>query len=381
MINSLAGSGGAEHGLVREIVRFGGDVDQGVVRLYESDQLAERLRSAGIESSGLGLDSGSSGWNWIFGARRLEAEVRRFRPDILHSSLASANLIAQIAGRWTSTPVVSTFTLSGDPQLMRRFQPGAASVRARTLRHVEYASARRRHVWFRALTGDARETNAKAARLDLSRVRVIPRGVPLPESQVVPSRRDLGLPEEGTVILNVGRQTAQKGHADLVRAFASIVRRRRAHLVILGRVGDGSEALSRAIATHRVEPHVTIVPYTDRPYDYYRVADVFAFSSLMEGLGTAVLEAMACGLPVVAYDIPPVREIAGGGRFASLIPLGDVSQLSRKILELVERPAVADELSALAYSNVVEHYTLEQVAARLEDYLRQVADIGFEARH
>lgn len=376
MINSLAGSGGAEHGLVREIVRFGDGVIQEVVRLYDSDQLVEQLQSAGIGSRSLALDSGSSGWNWLSGARRLQAEIRRFRPDVLHSSLASANLVAQIAGRRTSTPVVSTFTLSGDPLLMRRFQPGAALMRARVLRRVEHASARRQHVWFRALTEDARETNAAAAGLDPARVRVIPRGVPLPDDSATPSRRDLGLPEERTLILNVGRQTAQKGHGDLVSAFVSIIQRRPAHLVILGRRGDGSESLSRAISAHAIESDVTVIPYTDRPYDYYRAADVFAFPSLMEGLGTAALEAMACGLPVVAYDIPPVREIAGGGRFASLVPVGDVGQLARKIIELIERPSVGDELSALAYSNVVEHYTLERVASRLEEYLADVAEIG-----
>jgi glycosyltransferase involved in cell wall biosynthesis len=380
VINSLSGSGGAENGLVREIMQFGADVVHEVVTLYDKDQLGESLGAVGISSHTLGLDPGSSGWNWLPGARRLEAHIQRYQPNVVHSSLASANLIAQIAGRRTSTPVVSTFTLSGDPLLMRRFQPGAASKRAQLLRRVEQASARQSHVWFRALTEDARATNTTAARLDLNRVRVIPRGVPLPDdSPATPSRRWMGLPEEGAVVLNVGRQTAQKGHGDLVEAFASIVRERPAHLVILGRMGDGSESLHRGIAAHGVEHHVTVIPYTDRIYDYYRAADVFAFPSFMEGLGTAVLEAMACRLPVVAYDIPPVREIAGGGRFASLVPVGDIGQLSRRIVEVIEGSSEAAESSALAYSNVVEHYTVERVASRLEEYLGEVAAVGVGA--
>lgn len=377
VINSLSGSGGAENGLVREIVKFSETLTQEVVTLYESGQLGLRLREEGIESRSLGLDAGSSGWNWPLGARRLRTEMRRFRPNVIHSSLASANLIAQIAAAGMSTPVVSTFTLSGDPALMRQLQPGAASMRAQILRRVEGASARRDHVWFRALTEDARTTNVAVTKLDPSRVRVIPRGVPLPDaSRATPSRRDLGLPEKGSLVLNVGRQTAQKGHLDLIEAFASIVRERPAHLVILGRVGDGSESLQRSIAVHKVERSTTVIPYTDRTYDYYRAADVFAFPSLMEGLGTAVLEAMACRLPVVAYDIPPVREIAGGGRFASLVPVGNVAQLRRRIVELIESPSEVEKLSAAAYSNVVEHYTLERVAARLEEYLGDVAVVG-----
>ncbi len=249
---------------------------------------------------------------------RLGRQLERFSPDVVHTSLASANLIGQIAARRSSVPVLSTFTLSGDPALMRRYQPGADSRRARLIRRIERLAARGGHVWFRALTADAKETNVRAAGLDPDRVTVIPRGVPIPDPSIpAPRREELGLPEDGAVVLNVGRQTAQKGHVDLVSAFASVRANIPVHLVILGREGDGTRALREAILREEMTDHVTVVPYSSRPYDYYRTADVFAFPSLMEGLGTAVLEAMACAIPVVAYDIPPVREITSGGRSPS----------------------------------------------------------------
>lgn len=373
VINSLSGSGGAEQGMVREITRLGSDTEQMLIRLYAPDQLEPEVSSAGIQSIGLGLDSGNSGWNWPAGASRLDRHVAAFQPDVIQTSLAAANLIGQISGRRAQVPVLSTFTLSGDPALMRRYQPGAGLVRAQALRRIEWWSARRDHVWFRALTEDARRTNSEVAGIDPARVSVIPRGVPIPDLETpTPSRAELDLPE-GPVVLNVGRQTAQKGHEDLVRAFAAVRARRPAHLVILGREGDGSAALLATIGELDLGDSVTVLPFTERPFDYYRVADVFAFSSHMEGLGTAVLEAMAAGLPVVAYDIPPVREVAGDPTLATLVPLGDAAALASEIESVIDAPGPALERARRARDAVVATHSLEGVVARLEELLHQVA--------
>lgn len=376
VINSLSGSGGAEQGMVREITRLGSGVEQMMVRLYAPGQLEPEVTGAGIQSVVLGLDSGNSGWNWPAGASRLDRHVAAFQPDVIQTSLAAANLIGQISGRRARVPVLSTFTLSGDPSLMRRYQPGAGLLRAQALRRIEWWSARRDHVWFRALTEDARRTNSEVAGIDPARVSVIPRGVPIPDLDTsTPSRADLGLPD-GPLVLNVGRQTAQKGHEDLVRAFAGVrAQTPAAHLVILGREGDGTAALHATIDEIGLREAVTVLPFTERPFDYYRTADVFAFSSHMEGLGTAVLEAMAAGLPVVAYDIPPVREVAGDPTHATLVPLGDLSALADEIGNVIDARQPALEKARRAREAVVASHSLEGVAARVEELLRRVAEL------
>lgn len=374
VINSLSGSGGAEQGMVREIVRLGPDCEQMLVRLYAPDQLEAQVKSAGIETVGLGLDSGHSGWNWPAGATRLSRHVESFRPDVIQTSLAAANLVGQMAGRRKGVPVLSTFTLSGDPTLMRTYQPGADLLRAQVLRRVEWMSARRDHVWFRALTEDAKTTNSAVAGIDPRRVVVIPRGVPIPDlSAPVPKRSELGLPEKGVLLLNVGRQTAQKAHVDLIRAFAMVRERLPAHLVILGREGDGTATLRAAISEFGVAGEVTVVPYTDRPFDFYRAADVFVFSSHMEGLGTAVLEAMAAGSPVVAYDIPPVREASGDPPQAMLVPVGDVGSLAEGVISILDDPERGVEMAQRARENMVADHSLDGIVERLKTRLWEVS--------
>lgn len=375
VINSLSGSGGAEQGLVREITRFSPSSEHLVLRLYRPDQLEAKVVDAGIESACLDLDSDHSGWNWPAGVLRLRRQLLRFSPDVVHTSLASANLIGQLATRRLSVPVLSTFTLSGDPVLMQRYQPGAGSHRAQMIRSIEQLVARSDHVWFRALTTDAKETNVRMAGLDPDRVTVIPRGVPIPDlSMPAPSREELGLPADETIVLNVGRQTAQKGHTDLVSAFASVRATVPLHLVILGREGDGTGPLREAILREQIADHVTVIPYSDRPYDYYRTADVFAFPSLMEGLGTAVLEAMASAVPVVAYDIPPVSEITHDGRYAKLVPVGDREAFASALKVMVENPRSVSSMIEQARENVIANYSLDMVSRRLEDRLRVLAE-------
>lgn len=374
VINSLTGSGGAEHGLVREIVRLSGDVEQKVVMLHEPATLVPVVEEAGAEVESLGLDPAQSGWNWIVGAQRLRGLLEAAEPDVVHSSLASANVVAQLATRGSNVPVLSTFTLSGDVSLMRSYQPGADSLKASLFRGVSGLSARQGHIWFRALTEDAARTNAAALKVDPSRVIVIPRGVPLTQfDQEPPSREDLGLPEGIPVLLNVGRQTAQKGHARLIDAFKEFRHHRPAHLVILGRTGDGTPALSHAIERSGVEHSITVIPYTESVAAYYKRADLFVFTSLMEGLGTAVIEAMAAGLPVLAFDIPPVHEVTDGGRVAELVPVGDTAALLESMNRLIDSENLRREMAVAARELVETRFDIDLVAERLKDALFRLA--------
>jgi glycosyltransferase involved in cell wall biosynthesis len=370
VINSLGGSGGAEHGLVREITRFSPDTEQKVVRLFEKDHLDPQLTAAGIEVIGLGLRGRRAGWTWPEAVRRLGGIIRDRRPHVIHSSLFTANLVAQVAGRRAGIPVVSTLTLSGDVDLLRRYQPGADSWRASALRRLAARVAQHPSIHFRALTRDALVTNCALLGVPPSRAAVIPRGI---EMDLMPterkSRQELGLPPSEYLLVNVGRQTAQKGHLSLLDAFEVVRKEADAHLAIVGREGDSTERLRAEIKERELGPHITLVGYTPDVHHYMAQADIFVFTSFMEGLGTAVVEAMAMGLPVVAYDIPPVREITDDGRVARLVEMGDSEAFARTVLEvLVDGVDVGKQLEW-----VERHFAIDEVASRVEALLVRVA--------
>lgn len=375
VINQLLGAGGAERGLVREITRFGPQVEQCVVRLYDGSDLEEELADRGIPVIPLGLSATRGGWNWPLAAIKIRRLMRDYRPDVLHTSLFAGNLVGQLAAwRW-DVPVVSSLVLTGDMRLHRRFQPGAASWKGSILRAVAARAARSGHVWFRAITEDVRQTNAASLGVPANRIEVIPRGVDVEAYRdLQPDRGRFKIPDCAPLFVNVGRQAAQKGQVMLVDAFAEIVAAvPEAHLAVAGREGDASGAIRDRIAERGLGERIHLLGYRQDLPLLLASADVFVFSSRAEGLGTALLEAMAAGLPVVAFDIPPVREITDDGQCARLVPVGDITGLSREAVAMLDF-GVGPELGSVGRDWVRQHHSLDAIASRLEQFLRRFVD-------
>jgi glycosyltransferase involved in cell wall biosynthesis len=101
----------------------------------------------------------------------------------------------------------------------------------------------------------------------------------------------------------------------------------------------------------------------------------------MEGLGTAVIEAMAAHLPVVAFDIPPVREITDDGRVATLVPVGDTAGMVDAIERLLDSEQQRREMAREARQWVEHQFTIEQVTERLRVALHRVAGEPGRRRH
>ena len=155
VIDSLAAAGGAENRLVDEVVALADrhpGTRQAVVRLYARDALQPRLEAAGVPVLALGLDARRAARTWPLAARRLRAVLRERRPDVVHTALASANLVGQLAAAPLGIPVVSSFNRTGDPAL----QPDAGW-RGRVMQAVGRAAARRGDVWWRAVSDHARD--------------------------------------------------------------------------------------------------------------------------------------------------------------------------------------------------------------------------------
>jgi glycosyltransferase involved in cell wall biosynthesis len=298
---------------------------------------------------------------------------------VIQTSLFLGNLVGQLAGRSLGIPVVSNLVLSGDVESLRLYQPGAATRRAQWLRAVAGWAARSDLVRFRALTEEVKATNSELLGIESSRVTVIPRGVPQPVRALPLSPAELGLPE-GPLVVNVGRLAPQKGQVILLEAFVSVINAvPNAHLAIVGREGEASAEVVAAIDRLGLTGSVTLVGHTTRVGDYLEKASVFAFSSLMEGLGTAVLEAMAVGVPIVAFDIPPVREATVDGRFGTLVPVGDVAGLATA---LTEHLVSERRLDLAARDWVRDRHDLSRIAREVEALLAEAAasSAPFDAR-
>jgi glycosyltransferase involved in cell wall biosynthesis len=140
------------------------------------------------------------------------------------------------------------------------------------------------------------------------------------------------------VVLGVGRLVPQKNFPLLVRAFAMLREEMDARLILLG---SGPERTRIRSLTKQlsVSEYVSLPGHTDNPYPYFKAASLFVLSSDHEGFGNVIVEAMACGCPVVSTDCPSgPREILEGGRWGRLIPVNDAEALAEAMQETLAEP-------------------------------------------
>jgi glycosyltransferase involved in cell wall biosynthesis len=160
--------------------------------------------------------------------------------------------------------------------------------------------------------------------------------------------------EDIPVILGVGRLTHEKNFDLLIRAFATVATARNVRLVLLGE-GKHQEKLERLIHALGVEGRVDIHGFVGNPYPYMASASMLVLSSIFEGLPTVLIEALACGCPVVSTDCPSgPREILEGGKWGALVPVNDQEALAASIRKTLDVPHNPERLQHRAWDFSVE---------------------------
>ncbi len=155
-------------------------------------------------------------------------------------------------------------------------------------------------------------------------------------------------PKKTPVILGAGRLSPQKDFFTLIRALHEIREETSAKLLILGE-GKQRKSLEKLIDDLSLRGRVALPGFTPNPWAYMAKADVFALSSRWEGLPGVLIEAMACGCPVVSTDCPGgAREILLNGRLGPLVPVGDAKALGKAILSVLENPPSSEILKRRA---------------------------------
>jgi glycosyltransferase involved in cell wall biosynthesis len=169
---------------------------------------------------------------------------------------------------------------------------------------------------------------------------------------------------EPPVVLGVGRFKKQKDFATLIRAFDRVRRKRVARLLILGE-GPYRASLEALIAELGLSDQVMLPGFASNPFAYMARAGVFVLSSAWEGMPGALIQAIACGAPVVATDCESgPREILQGGRYGRLVPVGDPAALAEAIQATLEEPRAPVPLEA------VERFTRSAAVSGYLEVLR-----------
>ena len=265
---------------------------------------------------------------------KLADQFRQIRPDALLSALINCNLTAILAQRFVNGFKAVT-SEHNTPSLSICSQPAAGTV-LKMMRRL-YPKADR----IVAVSQGVADDLISLLNLPHEKVTVIYNPVVTPEL-FEQAKQPVSHPwfeqNQLPVILAVGRLTRQKDYLTLFRAFSLVRQVRPAKLLILGE-GEERANLERLAIELGIQNDVSMPGFVDNPFAFIAKASVFVLSSAWEGLPTVLIEALACGCPVVATDCRSgPREILDNGRYGRLVPVGDHEALAKAILDTLDNP-------------------------------------------
>ena len=205
--------------------------------------------------------------------------------------------------------------------------------------------------------------------------RIIPNGIDARRIAEIVARVDrgakrasLGIAADAVVIGNVARLADQKGQTYLMRAFTKILEREpRAHLVLVG-WGPEEDALRALAKELRIDHRVA---FTGKRLDVGEILatfDVFAFSSVHEGQGIAILEAMAAGVPVVTTDVDGIPDMVKHEVSGLLVPARDPEAIEAAVMRVLTDEALVKKITSGAKRVAFDEVSIE-AAGRAYDAL------------
>jgi L-malate glycosyltransferase len=370
VINSLA-PGGAERQLVDLVTHHDpARVESVVVTLIDRHDLGGELERAGVRVHSLGLPSPN---HVVQAVHRLRRYIRDTSPDVVHTRLVPADLVGRLAavlsGRPSvvssiEAPVYDAATFTDDPS-RRRWKLEA-------LRAADRLTGRLASVAYVACSSTVARSTAHALGILEADIRVIHNSTTVSDS-ALDRWESPAVEASGNVrLLTVGRLAAQKGQFYLLRTLPRLVERYpELHLDLVG-TGPIEVELKRESVRLGMEERVRFLGTRDDVRSLLRRAHVFVLPSLWEGLSIVALEALAAGVPLVATNIPSMREIVIDGVHGVLVPPRDPDALAAAILRVLDDGNLRTRISQAATEHARNRFDVGVAAERYEQLYRDI---------
>lgn len=305
-------------------------------------------------------------------ARRLAGRFAKVPIDLLHTQNTGCEESAPAARLARVPRVVGTFHVDSSYDLDRI----RSGFRYRALEHLSNHSLHRAI----AVSESTRKDWARRTHLPPGRIVTIPNGVDLewfrPTQSPEQARAALGLDTDRMWVGGVGRLDDAKGFADLIAAVASIAGRVPALSLVIAGTGPLRDPLGRLASELGVGDRVHFLGFRHDVRTVYEAIDLFAFPSLCEAIGYALLEAMAMHRPAIGTAVGGVPEVIVEGETGLLVPPKDPESLARALLTLAGPPDLRRRMGEAGRRRVERHFDERVAVARTIDLYREMLGTG-----
>jgi glycosyltransferase involved in cell wall biosynthesis len=309
--------------------------------------------------------------------RRTCAAIDDFEPDLVHTSLFDADLVGRLAALVRRRPALTSLVNTPYDDRARVAEP-VAPWKIDAVRRIDRFLARHATSAFHAISQATVQHAIDHLGIDPSAVRLVPRGRSAEHlgerspARYAEVRARLGWGDD-PVIVNVARQEPQKGHVLLVEAMSIVLEHHPdAKLVLVGRRGRASGALRSRVDELGLRGSIVELGERADVPDLLAASDAFAFASLYEGLGGAVVEAAGVGVPIVAFDVPAVVEVLGVDHPWS-VPTGDAPALGRALSEVLRGGPEPGRVGQRQRERFLARYELERCVRDMVALYQDVA--------
>ena len=174
---------------------------------------------------------------------------------------------------------------------------------------------------------------------------------------------------KGTVLGNAGRLTEQKGQKHLIELAKNLKGKGLEFTLLIAGTGELQEDLTTIIAENNLKEEVILLGFVADMEAFMRSIDLFVLSSSWEGFGFVIVEAMAKGKPVVAFDITSNPEIITAGETGLLATHLDARDLASQTARLISDTSIREQMGQAAKQSVIDRFLIEERITELEAYL------------
>jgi L-malate glycosyltransferase len=295
-------------------------------------------------------------------AWRLSRVVKRLRPDVVHAHDAHGTAMASL-GLSLGSPT-----------------PAPALIVSRRvdfhLNRNSFSRWKHRQVDFFIAASEAIRKMLVADGVPSERAITVHEGIDLEHVLAAPPvnvHQAFWLPHQAPVVGNVAALVPHKGQRHLIEAAHLVVREMPdTRFLILGE-GELREQLERQIRDYRLEKHVLLPGFRTDVLGCIKGFDLFVMSSVTEGLGTSLLDAMACSRASVATRAGGIPELVQAGRTGVLVEPRDHAAMAREIVRLLKDDGLRRQMGEAARTRVAERFTVERMVAETAAVYERVA--------